>query len=212
MSGARGVAEFLAAGFCLALACASLVRAQDRPANAGLDHPDVVAVRTIYRAVEKDIAAKRLRKEERHLEECAGGLGEARTIYSGAGGAIRKSVWQGGSSDSALTLRHYYDGQGRLRFVFVTGGAVNGTLLEHRIWLDEEGRRIRETRRLQGGPGWTFPQFTDEEGWLIRDARRALDVRSAEPAPGLRRHRECAEEVRADGAHEPPRGATSAAR
>lgn len=156
----------------LGLAGGASGSAQDR-ANAPLNDPAVVAVRNVYRAVEKDAARQQLRREHASMAEC-GPNGEERTLFADKAGRVRKYVWESGSSDSALTIRHYYDTEGRLRFVFVTGGAVNNTQIEHRVYLDEAGQRIRETRELKSGPGWTFPQFTDEEGLIVRAPREAF--------------------------------------
>lgn len=150
-------------------------RAEESVRRARPGDPGIVAVRAMYRAVEQSIARKRLAKEQRTVEEC-GPLGEDRTIFSNADGVIRKYVWQTGSGDSLITVRHYYDPQGRMRFVFATAGAVNGTQLEHRIYFDEQGVRIRESRDFKSGPGWTFPQFSEEEGLLSREPRRAYDA------------------------------------
>jgi hypothetical protein len=161
---------------CLVLPGAPPAFAADKPGegNAGLHHPEIVAVRNIFRSVERDIARRLLQKQQRTVEGCSP-LGEERTIFSDGNGRVRKYVWEGGSSDSAVTIRQYYDDQGRMRFVFIMGGAVNGTELEHRIYLDERGARIRETRDMKAGPGWTFPQFSDEEGLLARAPLQAYE-------------------------------------
>jgi len=43
--------------------------------------------------------------------------------------------------------------------VLITGGAVNGSRLEHRIYFDESGARIREDHVYTTGPGYTFPSI-----------------------------------------------------
>lgn len=156
------------------LATALPAAAEKRAATAGLRHPDVIAVRGIYREVEDRIADGQLKKEERHAAGCSP-WSDDRTIYANTKGAIRKYVWEYGGDDSAFTVRHYYDRAGRLRFVFVTAGAVNGTVMEQRIYFNERGARIRETRVLVAGAGYTFPQFSEEEGLLQHDPRRAYE-------------------------------------
>jgi hypothetical protein len=161
------------AAFCLALAGIMPASAQSpAPPNADLLHPDIVAVRDVYRTVERKIARKQLQMQQRTVEGCSPN-GEERTIFTDKAGRVRKYVWEGGSGDSAITIRQYYDDHGRMRFVFAMGGAVNGTELEHRIYLDEHGARIRETRDLRVGPGWTFPLLSDEEGLLARAPQEA---------------------------------------
>lgn len=157
--------------FCAALLVAAPTSAQVKR-NASLTHPDIVAVRDIYREVERGIAGSQFRGEKRSVEGC-NPFGDDRTIFSDANGTVRKYVWEAGSSDSALVIRQYYDSAGRMRFVFVSAGAVNGSELEHRIYFGENGTRLRETRELKAGPGWTFPLFSDKEGLLASDARQA---------------------------------------
>ncbi|HKA78907.1 MAG TPA: hypothetical protein VKD43_02700 [Xanthobacteraceae bacterium] len=144
----------------------------ERP-KPGLQSPVIAAIRSIYQAVEQDIAAGRTKREQRSVEDC-GQLGEQRTIHTDAAGRVRKYVVEGGSEDSALVVRQYYDVLGRVRFVFITGGAVNGAVLEHRIYFDESGARVREDHRYTKGPGYTFPSVWPEEE-LASDPRRSYD-------------------------------------
>ena len=74
--------------------------------SLALQHPQIRAIRAIYQAVETDIAGNRLKKEQRELSSCEGGLAEDRIAYTDSAGHVRKYVLAGGSSDSALTLRH----------------------------------------------------------------------------------------------------------
>lgn len=61
------------------------------------------------------------------------------------------------TDDHAETHRFYYDSAGRLRFVFVTLGAVNRTHEEERIWYAADRRVLRRTKRLVHGPGYPVP-------------------------------------------------------
>ncbi|MBX7153031.1 hypothetical protein K1X84_15495 [bacterium] len=72
---------------------------------------------------------------------------------------IRKYIEATGSDDSALNFEYYYDSKGTLRFVFIEGGAVNGSRLEHRIYFSEAGKRIWESHEYLQGPGYTFPEI-----------------------------------------------------
>ncbi|MEW6732753.1 MAG: hypothetical protein AB1489_15610 [Acidobacteriota bacterium] len=121
-------------------------------------HPTIITIRRIYQAVEQDIRKGKLKKAEREVESCSP-LGDKRTIFFDSQGRIRKYVWDGGSEDSALMMRYYYDQLGRLRFIFITGGAVNGSQLEHRIYFDENRSRIWEEHKYTKGPGYTFPSI-----------------------------------------------------
>ena len=152
---------------------ASLHSEPERKAKAALHHPTIVAVRRVYQSVEQDIARGRLKKEQRVVEDCSP-WGDRRTIFVGVAGRIRKYVIEGGSDDSALVTRHYYDPMNRLRFVFITGGAVNGSRLEHRIYFDESGARMREDHAYPTGPGYTFPGIWPE-GEVSRDPRLSYE-------------------------------------
>lgn len=159
--------------FAFVVASAIPALAEKKAPNAPLDDPRVVAVRELYQSVGNSPAG-RLKEETHSVPDCRG-LTEDRTIFTNANGVIRKYVWRGGGDDSAHTIRHYYDAAKRLRFVFVSSGAVNDTHAEFRIYFDEHGKRIREERKLTSGPGYTFPSFSDEEGLLQRDPRRAFE-------------------------------------
>ena len=159
----------------LASACNLCAAAEtDRPVGTGLRSPSIVAIRAIYQSIEHDIAVGRFKPEQRYASPDADGCrryGEQLTIYPDAAGTVRKYVVEPDGQDSSWIVRHYYDLQRRLRFVFMTGGAVNGTRLEHRIYFDESGARIREDHTLTAGPGWTFWSAED----LAEDEKLAED-------------------------------------
>jgi hypothetical protein len=100
---------------------------------------------------------------------------------------VRYYEKQGGSDDSALKLQHYYDEAGRLRFVLITGGAVNGSELEQRIYFDEQGKRIWEEHKYTKGPGYTFPEIWPAEQLQLHDAAAAFAAKS--PCPEKRAKR-----------------------
>lgn len=81
-----------------------------------------------------------------------------KAIFVDQTGKVRKYVQEAGSDDSALQSHYYYDESLRLRFVFITGGAVNGSELEHTVYYNENGERISESHRYTKGPGYTFPE------------------------------------------------------
>jgi hypothetical protein len=145
----------------------------DLPAKAGLQSHAIAAIRRIYQSVEHDIAAGKIKPEQRSIDDCSP-LGEQRTIYPDAAGTIRKYVVEAGSEDSALVIRNYYDSNRRKRFMFITGGAVNGSQLEHRIYFDQNGARIREDHVYTAGPGYTFPSIWPGEN-SADDPRRSFE-------------------------------------
>lgn len=128
-------------------------------------HPQIVAIRKITEEVEGLSGEGDLRKKEKDTG-CM--YDNDRTLFISSQGHARKYVVAGGSGDSSVTRTLYYDAEGRLRFVFVEAGAVNGSALEHRVYFNEKGERIWETHEYTEGPGYTFPhEWPDED--LPRD-------------------------------------------
>ena len=127
-------------------------------------HPLVVEVRQDVAAVDALAKAERLKKEERLNGACESYRGDmVRTVFRDASKRIRRFVIDQGSEDSRVTLTHDYDDSGRLRFVFITAGAVNGSELEHRIYVGRDGKRLWETHVYTKGPGYTFPSVWPQE-------------------------------------------------
>lgn len=136
------------------------------------NHPAIVEIRGLYDDVQKRLAAGELIETVREFGNC-NPLPIAHTRHVDARGVIRHYLVDAGSEDSAYRIHHYYDAEGRLRFVFIDAGAVNGTLIEYRIYLDAAGRRLWEDRRLLEGPGYTFPSPWPED-MLVRRPDRAF--------------------------------------
>jgi len=65
---------------------------------------------------------------------------------------ITKKNWHNhpGSDDSGYLLEHHYDEKGRLRFAFGRTGAVNDTVVEHRLYYSEDGKLLWHDRKQQG--------------------------------------------------------------
>jgi hypothetical protein len=152
----------LAAGLLLAsgAALAAQTKAGDPITEKNwLEHPRIKEIRALFNETEQAITAKRmviLMEDE----------------YQQAWGAdaehIRKLGQQRGGEDSAVSLDHYYDQAGILRFAFVRANAVNGTKVEYRIYFDERGMRLWHNYRKTAGPGYTFPEVCPD-GWLVFD-------------------------------------------
>lgn len=171
----------LAVGFTV-LAAPFASGAEPVTASNWQRHPAIVEIRAIYQEVKQAEAAGRLRKLQRVFEHCQSYEDTERTLYLDARGAVRSYHFGGGSEDSAAQHAHYCDRDGRLRFVFITAAAVNGTSLEHRIYLSKDGKRLLEAQKRQG-PGWTFP-FHIPEGELVKDPKQAFHGES--PCPEVK--------------------------
>jgi hypothetical protein len=89
-------------------------------------------------------------------------------------GIVRKYSYSAGSDDSHLLFDFYYDSVGLLRFVFIIGGAVNGSHLEHKIYFDSLGKRIGESHQYTKGPGYTFPTVWPDDD-LVFNPKKDYD-------------------------------------
>ena len=135
---------------------------------AAADPPDVESARAVYQHVEALRDARRLQlSAEAGADTEAGqarcgcapyGTTSACTLGRDAQGVARWFEREGGSSDSLIRERLYYDEQGRLRFIVVHLGAVNGTVQEQRLYVSPAGQRVRASFKTVSGPGYTFPR------------------------------------------------------
>lgn len=144
-------------------------------------HPKIRAARGVFQAVKMGLNTKALTVRTRRFEYCEPDEDGSRTIATDARGRIRYYEKQAGSEDSALKWEHYYDEAGRLRFVFITGGAVNGSELEHRIYFDEGGKRIWEEQKYTKGTGYTFPAVWPDNQLHFSNADTAFSAESRCP-------------------------------
>jgi hypothetical protein len=144
-------------------------------------HPKIKVIRSLVQSVKAGMVGKTLTTRRRSFEYCEPGEATARVIATDAQGRARFYQTEGGSEDSSLKFEHYYDERGRLRFVFITGGAVNGSELEHRIYFDETGKRIWEAQAYKKGPGYTWPEVWPEDELQINDAAGKFSSKSACP-------------------------------
>jgi hypothetical protein len=141
-------------------------------------HPKIKAVRAVFQTVKAGLAAKAFKVRTRRFEYCEPYEDTSRTLAVDTGGRVRYYEKQAGSDDSALKWEHYYDEAGRLRFVFITGGAANGSELEHRIYFDEDGKRIWEEHKYTKGPGYTFPEVWPDEQLQRSNVATAFNAKS----------------------------------
>lgn len=166
---------------------ASQTTAQETSANDEVTkenrqrHPKIKAVQAVVQTVKDGLSRKSFRARTRRFEYCEPYEDSLRTLAIDGRGRVRYYEKQGGSDDSALKWEHYYDEAGRLRFVLITGGAANGAELEHRIYFDEDGKRIYEEQKYTKGEGYTFPTVWPAEQLNIRNVSAAFAAKS--PCP-----------------------------
>jgi hypothetical protein len=140
-------------------------RSQDEPVTDSNwpQHPKIKQVRVIVDSVNLGIRKGTLKVSKREFECCESYEDTLRKMAVDAKGVVRMYENQAGSDDSALTWQHYYDEAGRLRFVFISGGAASGAQLEHRIYFDETGKRLWEKQKYVKGPEYYWPDVWPEE-------------------------------------------------
>jgi hypothetical protein len=147
-------------------------------------HPKIKAVREVVQTVDADVAKKIYKVSKRTFDYCEPYADTLRVMAVDSEGRVGRYEKEGGSEDSSLAWKHYYDTVGHLRFVFITGGATNGSKIEHRIYFDEEGKRIWEDQKYTKGPGYTFPTSWPDEELQRTDAAKAFVA--ASPCPEIR--------------------------
>jgi hypothetical protein len=139
------------------------------------NHPKMVAIRSIVSEIDSQIrrGAYTTRKAEQEYSEPYKDV--LREVFRDGTGTIRKLVRSGGSDDSAVTYNYYYDKEGKLRFVYIQGGAVNGTRIQHRIYFQADGTKIWEKQKLVEGPGYTFPTEWPMEEMVLDPAKLPIE-------------------------------------
>jgi hypothetical protein len=137
------------------------------------NHPAIVDIRKLFQANDADLKTGKL--STKALPACEQpSLQTGRTAFVDALGRIRRFVVEGGSEDSGYMLEHHYDEKGRLRFAFGRTGAVNDTVVEHRLYYSEDGKLLWHDRKQQG-IGYPFPTDWPEK-YVVRDAANELSV------------------------------------
>jgi len=144
-------------------------------------HPEIRQVRAIVNLINADLSQGALKVSERNFEYNEPYEDTFRKMAVDSKGIVRMYEKQGGSEDSSLTWKHYYDEAGRLRFVLITGGAVNGAQLEHRIYFDEGGKRLWEDHKYVKGPEYTFPEVWPDDQLQTKDPASAFAASSNGP-------------------------------
>ena len=146
--------------------------------------PKVQEIRKMVNSVNLGMTKGILKTSQKRFEDCEGGYEVYRRITVDANGVVRRYETQGGSEDHLLTFQHYYDESGRISFVFIIGGAVNGTRIQHRIYFDENGKRIWEAHKNVTGPG--YPGFSDYPNDELSISRPAEDFAAASQCPEIK--------------------------
>jgi hypothetical protein len=160
----------MAAVIWLILTALLTVEAQSITRQNWTNHPSIVEIRQIANEVAGLIQKGSLAIDKKVFVGCTA-LSLERRMYSTSQGVVRFYQTLGGSDDSAYTFSHTYDRRGRLRFLFMQAGAVNGSLLEARYYFDSQGKLLWEQLK-SSGPGYPF---VDGKEAAVHDPRQALN-------------------------------------
>jgi len=137
-----------------------------------INHEDIVEIRDIYYYIESYITNDDVIVKTKEDSYDVPYEPTYKELYLSNENKVIKYYEEAGSDDSAIATSYYYDSAGSLRFVFITGGAVNGTSIEHRIYFNENGDNIWEIQRLIEGPGYTFSTIWPEESYIYDPIER----------------------------------------
>jgi hypothetical protein len=124
---------------------------------------EIIKINNIKDSIDKSIESGMLREKKKELGYSIPYEPTLKVIYTDKENAVYKYLQEAGSEDSALRSNFYYDNNHKLRFVLIYGRAVNGSELEHKIYFDENGKRISETHEYTKGEGYTFPEEWPED-------------------------------------------------
>ncbi len=142
-------------------------------------HPKIVEIRDLVQKINEEEKEGLLTVRKREFEYCQPGEDVLRVLAKNKDGRPLRYERQGGSDDSSLTFVHYYDeSSGRVRFIFIHGGATNGSKLEHRIYFDDAGKRLWEDHKYTAGAGYTFPTAWPEDELQKTNPQAAFDAES----------------------------------
>jgi hypothetical protein len=141
-------------------------------------------IRKLVNSVDRGMTKGIFKTSQKRFEDCEDGYEVYRRITVDAQGVVRRYETQGGTEDHLLTFQHYYDESGRISFVYIIGGAANGTRIQHRIYFDESGKRIFEAHKNVTGPG--YPGFSDYPDDELSISRPAEDFAAASQCPEIK--------------------------
>lgn len=160
----------LAGRALLVMALVSAPRVASCQGPASIDTAGAIReARATFQEAGRAVAARRWIRTDTTVRCGDEEAGDDITMDRDSAGTIRRLRWSGGTADHAETHSYFYDAMGRLRFAYVTLGAVNGTQSEERVYFTGAGDVVRRVRRLVRGPGYPSDPVVgvrDPEAWL----------------------------------------------
>ena len=143
-------------------------------------HPTIVAIRSLVADVDAAIeSGKWNRKTHEECESKSGSFyAEERTAIRDESGHVRKYVGELGGDDSAYTMKHWYDAEGRLRFAYGTAGAIGDpesgghSYIRYRLYFAEDGQLVWQDRQVEGPFRPSMDGFQNR--MLVREPEKVL--------------------------------------
>ena len=130
---------------------------------AELLQPEIKNAVDTYNEVSRLLQSDGFITSKREFSYCQRYVDTLRQMALDENDVVRYYRNEAGSDDSFVTTEHYYGSSGELQFILITANAVNGTQLEHYIYLDASGKRLLEDQELLKGPSYTFPTVWSED-------------------------------------------------
>ena len=120
-------------------------------------------------------ARKELKVSERNLTNCGDIFTQFRRLLTEADGTVRRYEVRYTAEDEGGNQESYYDESGRLRFVIIDASAGNGSKLRHRIYFDENGKRLWEDHHVTG-LGHHWPKTWPNSDLQLTNVRQAFST------------------------------------
>jgi hypothetical protein len=116
--------------------------------------PRIKEIRQLVSSTNVGLKARVFKISERHLEQCDGDqLFVAKRMASDSQRGVKWYEHYSEGQDASWDFQNYYDGTGRLRFVYAIARSANGTREQLRIYFDETRKRIWTDDKLLKGTG-----------------------------------------------------------
>lgn len=125
-------------------------------------HPKIVAIRKIVRSIDAGLKTHTFKTAERKFNCEEVPYFTLQRIARNSKGAVAWYEEYSEGEDSSWDYFHYYDQAGRLRFVLIKDYVANGTREEFRVYFDESGKLVWQSRKKLRGPGYFAPTDLDE--------------------------------------------------
>lgn len=140
----------------------SSTTSRDEIPEKGWQHnPKIIAIRKVVNSVNTGLKSGYFKTAQRRCDSADQYFALRRIARDSKDRVIWYEDYSEGA-DSSADYKQYYDEAGRLRFALIVVYAANGTREQHRVYFDENGKLIRQSRQLLKGPGYFAPANAEE--------------------------------------------------